>query len=178
MFLARQCIRREKDFLLPLTYIFCSYQILKLLFLHSKSTMKRILPSLPFLPVGLNDAVKILFYYKSFHWMTPWHYRTLERKKCLHCRPRKNIFLYLFNKYLRAYYVPHPVLGAEDKSSQVWKLSISATFSVVFTYIYNRTRIVRDSVSSTIANIIITTHLNSYMKQNNVYYYRYTVWYF
>lgn len=91
--------------------------------------MKRILPSLPFLPVGLNDAVKILFYDKSFNWMTPWHYRTLERKPNVYTTnlEKEKILFHLSNNCLRAY-VPDTALGAEDKSSEVWKL-LSLSYS-------------------------------------------------
>lgn len=86
---AEKCLKRlvlfsktegREDFLILLTYILLLPNQNCYFFSTQKVTMKRILPSLPFLPVGLNDAVKILFYDKSFNWMTSWHYRTLERK--------------------------------------------------------------------------------------------------
>ena len=96
---------RKWDFLTLLTYnLLLSSKLLP--FLHSKRNKKRILPRLSFLPVGLNDAVKILFYHKSFHWMTPWHYRTLERKPNVYTTDLEKRFLHLFNEYLRADYIP------------------------------------------------------------------------
>lgn len=94
MVLASQDVRKS-DFLTLLIYILLLSKLLT--FLHSKSNMKRILPSLPFLPVGLNDAVKILFYYKSFHWMTPWHYRTLERKGNVNTTDLEKIFSFIYS---------------------------------------------------------------------------------
>lgn len=91
----------EEDFL-TLNIHFALWKSSRLLlFRHtSKSTTKSILPSLPFLPMGLNDAVKILFYYKSFHWMTPWHYRTLEPKQQLYTTDPDKYFS--FNKIYKS----------------------------------------------------------------------------
>lgn len=43
-------------------------------------TISSILPSLSLFPVGFDDAVKVLFYYKSFNRVAARHDRALVRK--------------------------------------------------------------------------------------------------